>query len=195
MHFSKQQTAALAALLHALPAFASPIPGPASTPTPTPTHDNLISSERIVPGLYHYPPLNEETIPNNVISSERNMPETYPGFEEEMNHQPEATPWMKHAERGLFKNNKKTTTTDAPASPKTADPATTAEDEPADTPAGKKSKTDKFVDGAQKVSDTGSAVNGVAQTGNELWDSAKNAWNDVFHNGESSGATGGEAAA
>lgn len=144
-----------------------------------------------MPGSYI---LNRETIPNSVVSSGRFKPETYSRIKEELSHWPEITPGVKHEERGLFNKNKKPTTTDAPASSKTADPTNTAEHAPGATPTEKGSKTDKFVNGAQKVSDTGSAVNGVAQTGNELWNSAKNAWNDVFHGGESSGA-GAEPAA
>ena len=43
----------------------------------------------------------------------------------------------------------------------------------------RRSRTESIVNGAHKASEIGGAVNDLVQTGTSLWDSAKNAWDDI----------------
>jgi hypothetical protein len=163
MHFSKKESAALAAFLLVLPAFGSPIPERGHK-----SH-NLVNHASTA--------VQVGSAANDVISTGTTLRDAGKSTFDDVFH--------KNQQRTASRSHSHTTVKPAHEAPKAPakEPANTT---PVKSEPEKTSKIDKIVNGANTAAQVGSAANDLVSTGDSLYNSAKGAWNDVFHHGQGS---------
>jgi hypothetical protein len=182
MHFSKKESAALAAFLLVLPAFGSPIPERGHKSYNLVNH----ASTAVQVG----------SAANDVISTGTTLRDAGKStFDDVFHKNQQRTASRSHshttvkpaheAPKAPAKEPAKEPAKTTPVNPEPAKPEH-AKTEPAKSEPEKTSKIDKIVNGANTAAQVGSAANDLVSTGDSLYNSAKGAWNDVFHHGQGS---------